>query len=382
MAAASDGATLAPGTELDAALVARLDPSGQFAAVADLGGQLERGWEQTSAALEGISVLGPRSGAVDGVIACGMGGSAIGGDVVHAVVNYSLAVPFEVVRGYELPAWASPQTLVVAVSYSGETEETLACVRGALARGCRVVAVASGGELAALARERTVPLIVVSGGLQPRAALGYLTAALAAVLERAGLIDGLGAQLEEAAAVVRRLSAELAPAVPERENPAKQLARRLHGRIALVYGAALAVPAARRWKAQINENANAPAFFAELPELNHNEFSGWTADPEVSAGLHVVLLQDSLAPTPLRQRLELTRELVSAYAGGVDAVESRGEGALARLLSMATVGDHVSLYLALLYGVDPVAIEAITWLKRRMAGEVLPPPVAGHAGSI
>ena len=307
-----DGTPSAPEVELDPALVARLDPSGQFAAAADLGGQLERGWALAAQALDGVSILGGRQGPVDGVVVCGMGGSAIGGDVVRAAIVDRLTVPFEVVRGYELPAWVSPLTLVVCVSHSGNTEETLSCVGGALARESRLVAVASGGELAALARERPIPLIAVPGGLQPRAALGYLVAALAALLERAGLVDGFGAQVAEASELARRLAAELAPEVPEADNVAKQLARRLYGRVALIYGAALAAPAARRWKAQINENANAAAFFAELPELNHNEFSGWTADPAVSSSLHVVLLEDRLAAAPLRRRAALTRELMSA----------------------------------------------------------------------
>jgi glucose/mannose-6-phosphate isomerase len=351
---------------LDQALVARLDPTGQFYAAADLSGQLERGWRQ-AAALEGVSVLGSRAGPVDGVLVCGMGGSAIGADIVRACVVDRLPVPFEVLRGYELPGWVTPRTLVVGVSYSGDTEETLAAVRAALARECRVVAVASGGQLAALARERSLPLVLVSGGLQPRAALGLLVAPLAALLERAALVEGFAAQVKEAVAVLGRIAAELDPAVAESANVAKRLARRLQGRVALFYGGALAAPAARRWKTQVNENANAPAFFAELPELNHNEFSGWTADPAVAASLHVVVLEDRLAPALLLRRAALTRELVSNHAAGVDVVESRGESPLARVLSLVTVGDHASLYLALLYGLDPAAIEAITWLKRRMA---------------
>ena len=380
MSAGWDGVPPVPDVELDPGLVARLDPSGQFAAAADLGGQLERGWDEAVAALDGVSVLETRRGPVDGVIVCGMGGSAIGADVARACVVARLAVPFEVVRGYELPAWASPSTLVVGVSYSGDTEETLFCVRGALARECRVVAVASGGELAALARERTLPLVAVSGGLQPRAALGHLVAALAALLERVGLVEGFGEQVAEASELARRLAAELAAVVPEPDNLAKRLARRLQGRVALIYGAALAAPAARRWKTQINENANAAAFFAELPELNHNESSGWTADPAVSSSMHIVLLDDRLAAAPLRRRVALTRELVSAYAAGVDVVESAGESPLARLISLSTVGDHTSLYLALLYGVDPAAVEAIAWFKRRMAGEEASLPSQGDSG--
>jgi glucose/mannose-6-phosphate isomerase len=374
MPAAPDGASPLPDVELDPALVVRLDPSGQFAAAGDLGGQLRRGWDEAVVALDGVSVLDRGQGPVDGVIVCGVGGSAIGGDVVRACVVDTLTVPFEVVRGYDLPAWASPRTLVVGVSYSGDTEETLSCTRGALASECRVVGVASGGALAALARERDFPLVPVSGGLQPRAALGYLVASLAALLERVGLVDGFGGQVVEASELAGRLAAELAPGVPEPDNVAKRLARRLYGRVALIYGAALAAPAARRWKAQINENANAAAFYGELPEVNHNESSGWTADPAVSSDLYVVLLEDRLAGAPLRRRAALTRELMSAYAAGVDLVESRGESPLARLISLSTVGDHASLYLALLYGIDPATVDAITWLKRRMAGEELPPP--------
>ncbi|HJW76073.1 MAG TPA: hypothetical protein VJ787_10455, partial [Thermoleophilia bacterium] len=161
MAPEQEGGIQTPEPELDEALVERLDPSGQFAAAAGLGSQLEQGWEAAAAALEGVSVLGAGQGPVDGVIVCGMGGSAIGADVVRACAVDRLPVPFEVVRGYELPAWASPRTLVVGVSHSGNTEETLSCVRGALARECRVAAVTSGGELTALARERALPLVTV-----------------------------------------------------------------------------------------------------------------------------------------------------------------------------------------------------------------------------
>jgi glucose/mannose-6-phosphate isomerase len=368
-----EGTNLSPPVlELDEALAERLDPTGQFAAVASLGGQLERGWEAAAAALEGVSVLGAAGEPADGVVVCAMGGSAIGADVVRACVVDTLRAPFEVVRGYELPAWVSSRTLVVGVSHSGDTEETLSCVRGALARECRVVAVTSGGELAALARERSLPLVVVPGDLQPRASLGHLVAPLGALLERIDLTEGFAAQIDEAASVVRGLASELDPAVPEAENLAKRLARRLWGHTVLIYGAALAASAARRWKGQVNENANAPAFFAELPEANHNEFSSWTAAARVSRGLHVVFLEDRLAPERLRRRVALTQELVACYVAGVDVVESRGESPLARVLSLATVGDHTSLYLALLYGVDPAAVEAITWLKRRMAGEEVP----------
>ena len=209
-----------------------------------------------------------------GVVVAGMGGSAIGGDLVLAA-QLALPVPAAVVRGYELPAWVGPSTLVVAVSYSGNTEETLACVEAALARGCTPLCVASGGRLAALAAERGLPLVTVPPGLQPRAAVGYLAMPLLAALERLELVPSAEKDVEEAAAVVREMTALLAPTEDEGCNLAKDLARRLHGHVPLVYGAGLSAPAARRWKTQLNENAKAMAFWAELPELDHNEIEAW-----------------------------------------------------------------------------------------------------------
>lgn len=359
--------------------VAELDSQRQFAVTAAMAGQLEEGWRL---ARKHVGPLSAPPGGWDAVTICGMGGSAIGGDVVAACLPES-PVPVGVVRGYELPGWAGERTLVVAVSYSGDTEETLDCTADALRRGCRLVGVTSGGELGRLAGERSLPLVVVPPGMQPRSALGLLSSALAGILQRAGLAGGVEAQLEEAGEVVRDLAVRLAPDVPDEANSAKRLARALEHRVAVLYGAGLAAVAARRFKCQLNEYANAIAFWGELPELNHNEFVGWSGTDQAAGGFHAVLLDDALASAPVRRRLALTRELVARHAGGVDVLESAGTSPLARLLSLAYVGDWTALYLAVLRGLDPAPVAVIDWLKRRMAGDEVPlPDAAAVSGRI
>ncbi|HSL95554.1 MAG TPA: bifunctional phosphoglucose/phosphomannose isomerase [Thermoleophilia bacterium] len=338
------------------------------AAIAGLGRQFVEGYDA------GLRALGGDAGAVapatparpDGIAVCGMGGSAIGGEVVLATAG-ELAVPAAVVRGYDLPAWVRPTTLVVAVSYSGETEETLACVETALSRGCRPVCVASGGRLAAIAAAEGLPAVSVPAGLQPRAALGVLATPVAAALAHAGLCADLAADVAEAEAVLDQLASDLAPEVPEEANGAKALARRLAARLVLACGAGVTTPVARRWKTQVNENAKAPAFWAELPELDHNEIEGWSSLPELAAGTQVVLLEDPEWPARLARRAHLTAAELAAHGAGVERLTARGSAPLARAASLIGLGDWVSYYLALLYGVDPTPVAAIESFKRRLA---------------
>ncbi len=352
--------------ELGAARVAELDSDGQFATVARLADQLEEGYTHAVAGLLGKRLMAAER--PDGVVACGMGGSAIGADVIGACLA-GLPVPYQVVRGYELPAWVSERTLVLAVSYSGNTAETLACVERALPRGCRPVCVASGGRLAALAAQHALPLVAVPGGLQPRASIGHLAMPVGAALEAAGLAPGFDEQVAEAIEVVAALGAELGPGVPDDDNEAKSIARRLVDRLPVIYGAGVTAPAARRWKGEINENAKAPAFFNELPELDHNEIAGWESNPGVAERAVLVMLDDPAGDERLRRRMDFTAAIVAPRVAGVVRVASRGVLPLARLISSAYVGDFASLYLALLYGVDPAPVTAIEDLKVRLAAQ-------------
>jgi glucose/mannose-6-phosphate isomerase len=345
---------------------AALDRSGMRGAIAGLGGQFAEGYDAARRALarDGAPVRPSRP---DGVVVCGMGGSAIGGDLILTTAP-GLSVPSAVVRGYDLPAWVGPTTLVVAVSYSGATEETLACVEAALTRGCRPVCVASGGRLAALAAEQGLAHVPVPAGLQPRAALGALATPVAAALVEYGLCDDLASGVAEAAAVLDELASDLAPEVPEEANGAKVLARRLAGRLVLVYGAGATATAARRWKTQLNENAKTMAFWSELPELDHNEIEGWTSLPSLAADTQVVLLEDAEWAPALERRARLTAGGLAGHGAAVERLTASGRAPLARACSLIGLGDWVSFYLALLYDRDPTPVDAIEEFKRRLAG--------------
>ena len=341
-----------------------------FAEVAGLPRQLRKGYEAARGRLAGASI--ESFGAIPpaeptGLAVCGMGGSAIGADLVLACLS-GLAVPAVVVRGYGLPAWVGPQTLVIVVSYSGETEEALALAAQARSRGCVPVCVTSGGSLAAFAQAEGLPAVIVPGGGQPRAAVGSLSMPLLATLETAGLCREHAADVEAAAAQLEADNLILAPDAADARNPAKSLARRLEGRLAVVYGAGPTGPVARRWKGQINENAKAPAFFNELPELDHNELMGWTSLPHVTSSTVALFLCDERSDERLIRRAELTSRDYEALGVTTELVAARGDSRLARLFSLVQLGDYASCYLALLYGVDPTPVDAIQALKADLAG--------------
>jgi glucose/mannose-6-phosphate isomerase len=357
------------GADLGPARVAAIDRDGMFLAVSGLPRQLRQGYELSRARLAG-AFFGtfPAVPPVEptGVAVCGMGGSAIGADLVFACIP-ELAVPAATVRGYALPSWVGPETLVVVVSHSGETEEALACAAQARSRGCAPVCITSDGSLAAFAEAEGLPLVVVPGGGQPRAAVGFLSMPLLATLEAAGLCREHAADVDAAAAQLELDNALLSPESPDEANPAKALARRLQGRLTVVYGAAATAPVARRWKGQINENAKAPAFFNELPELDHNELMGWTSLPHVASSTLAVFLCDEAGDERLGRRAGLTAREFEALGVESELVSARGGSALVRLFSLVQLGDYMTCYLALLYGVDPTPVDAIQAFKAGLA---------------
>jgi glucose/mannose-6-phosphate isomerase len=294
----------------------------------------------------------------------GMGGSAVAGDLLGALVRPLAPFPVHVVRGYTVPAWVGPDTVVVASSYSGHTEETLAAFEAARARTARLLVVSSGGELGAWAEREGVPWLRVPAGFPPRAALAFLLLPLVVLLERLGGGVGLPAEREEAVAVLTALGAALAPEVPTAENPAKALALRLAGRVPAIYGSELTGPVAYRWRTQLEENAKVLAVSGALPEMNHNAIEAWGAGP--GSAWTVVLLRDPGEHPRVVRRLALTREIVGAHAP-VHEAWAQGQGRLARLLSLVLQGDWTSYYVAIARGVDPWAVERLEALKRRMA---------------
>jgi glucose/mannose-6-phosphate isomerase len=295
-----------------------------------------------------------------GLLVCGMGGSAIGGDLAAAALGDRLTRPLLTVRGYELPSWATPEWTVLGVSYSGNTEETLACFAAAEALGARRVVVSTGGALVDAAREAGVPVVGLPGILQPRAAVAYVFAAAAEGAALAGAAPHIHTEIDAAAAFLAERSEGL-------RGRAAEIAARLEGTLPVVYGADLTAAAARRWKTQVNENAKLPAFFSELPEADHNELCGW-APGAVGGTLAGVLIEDADQHPRERRRFELTAAAIDAAGAEVVRLETEGETRVERLLWAVMLGDLVSVALAEARGVDPTPVEAIEGFKAALGG--------------
>ena len=314
---------------------------------------------------EGVEGL-PPADEVDNVLVLGMGGSGIAGDVLAAIGGPFVSVPIVVSKGYAPPSFVGPGTLCFAVSFSGDTEETLEAAQAAAAAGARMVVVTAGGELGALAPTWQAPHVPVPDDIpQPRAGLGALSVPLILLLEKVGLFPGASGWVDAAVdqLTVRRAALDAGDA-------AQQIARTIGGTIPLIFGAGpLGGVAAARWKAQVNENAKAPAFTGVHPELCHNEIVGWGQHGDVTRQVFtlVELRHDEEHPQELR-RFELVRDLMAEVVHDVIEVRAVGEGPLAQLFDLTFIGDHVSLHLAAQAGIDPGPIPVLDDLKRALAG--------------
>lgn len=348
----------------DLARLSDADPGGMLAAVEAVDGH----WRDAIARARAVDLSHlPDHSGLTSVVVCGMGGSGIAGDVAACVAADRASVPVTVVKGFELPAFAGSHTLVVLASYSGGTEETLACFRQAHDRGAPIVAVATGGELGELAHAHDAPCVVPAAGMMPRAAFPYLAGAVLILFERLGVLPDLTAELVETDQVLREQAATLGRAVPTDENPAKQIAGALHGRTPFVWGqeGPLTV-AASRWATQLHENAKVAAFSASVPELTHNAIVGATGESVPLDRFAVVALRAPAEDARVAQRLDAALRLVAPHVGAVIEAHARGSGVLARLASAVHLGDLVSVYLAFLNGVDPTPIEPIERLKAEL----------------
>jgi glucose/mannose-6-phosphate isomerase len=344
---------------LNAEAVAAVDSTGQAAEMCDLATHLRDAlWRVDSAGLAPVDA--PR-----GLVVAGMGGSAVGGRLALGALSGRARAPIAIADDYGLPGWVGEGTLVLCSSYSGATEETLACYDAARESGAAIVVATTGGALAERARRDRVPVVPLPGGFQPRAAVGYALVAALEAAALAGVAPSLRDEVEAAAGLVEGLAAEWGPD-GEEDSEAKALARRLHGSVPVVMGAGVTAPVAYRWKCQINENSKLPAFWSTLPEADHNEVCGW-ADAAELGTFSAVLLEDPGAHPRVALRFELTAALAAAGATTVERVAALGDSPLERLASLVLLGDLVSLYLAVLRGADPVEIEALVTLKAQLA---------------
>jgi glucose/mannose-6-phosphate isomerase len=294
-----------------------------------------------------------------GLIVCGMGGSAIGGELAAAALGDRLTRPMVSVRGYELPSWATPEWTVLCSSYSGNTEETLACFEAAEALGARRLVLSTGGKLVEQAREAGVPVVAPPGIYQPRVAIAYMFVTAAEAAHLAGVAPGLRTEIDSAAAFLEREALAI-------KAKAAAIAGQLQGAPTVIYGADLTAPVAYRWKTQLNENAKLPAFWGELPEVDHNEVCGWGGDSGAEA-FAAVFLEDCDHHPRERQLFDLTAGIAGEGAAAVVRVETAGETRVERLLWATLLGDLVSLEVAAELGIDPERIEALDRIKEGMS---------------
>ncbi|MBA3807134.1 MAG: bifunctional phosphoglucose/phosphomannose isomerase [Solirubrobacterales bacterium] len=354
------GATATPIAEdLSRAAIARVDPSDQLGDVLALPEHLRDAlWRVESAIMQDWDTTA-------GLVVAGMGGSAIGGALARAALGDHASRPIFVTRAYGLPTWTTPDTMVLCASYSGETEETLACYESAGALGAKRTVVTTGGRLAEMARADGVPVIPLPGGFQPRAAVAYMIVAALEVAALCGAGPRLTSEIDVAASHIEQLVTEWGPDAAE-DSLAKSLARGLLGSTPVIAGAGLTTPIAYRWKTQINENAKQPAFWHELPELDHNEIVGWEGAGDVGR-FSAVFLDDSDAHPRVKERMDITERLIAGNAFASFRLETRGQTAIERVISLVLLGDLVSIYLAALRGVDPGPVKVIDELKAALA---------------
>jgi len=344
----------------DLAAMGRADSEGMLGHVAGLADQVAEGW-RISRGLE-LPWTAPRS-----VALLGMGGSAIGGELVKSVWADRISVPVEILRGYELPAWVGPETMVIASSKSGDTEETLRQLETALSRRCPVVCVGTGGALRRVAEAARLPLVTFPDGASPRASLGWSLAIVAGILERAGVLELDDAEIDAAVVATREMGGRCEPDVSTAENPAKQLAWSLVDRLVLIGAAGFMAPVARRWKQQLNENSKATAMFEELPEATHNTVVGLEQPESLRDHLAVVLLSSGSDHPRNALRAQLLGDVMDTGLIWHTTVEAIGESRLSQALSTVVLGDYVSMYLAFMYAVDPSPVAAIEHIKEQLA---------------
>ncbi|HEU4366553.1 MAG TPA: bifunctional phosphoglucose/phosphomannose isomerase [Candidatus Krumholzibacteria bacterium] len=343
--------------------LARHDPSGMLGRVLAFPEQMERAWRIGG---EFAKSAGLPRGPFARVVVCGMGGSAIGGDLARSFLGERASVPVMSCRDYALPRNVAKDALVIASSYSGNTGETLSAYDAARAVGAAIVAVTSGGEMAKRCERDAVPFCVIPGGMPPRSAIGFSLLPMLHILRACGVASFTDGEYDEALAVARERCDAYAPNRPG--NAAVELAARLHGKTAFIYAApSLLEGVARRWACQLNENAKVLAHFAFFPELNHNEIVGWEASPHLMAKTVIFSLEDREDHVLTRRQADIGLSIMGPLADHVERLETPGGGRLARMLAMMLLGDFASVYLAYLNGVDPTPVAKIDRLKKELA---------------
>ncbi len=346
----------------DPKIYSEFDPSNMLERIGESSHQCSEAWRSAA-----DFPLPPDYSGVDKVVILGMGGSAIGGDLLRSLMLDKCKLPILVQRDYDLPPLVNERTLVIASSYSGNTEETLSSFSQALKTPAKKLAITTGGRLKALADESSVPAFCFEYNAEPRAAFAYNFFSLLGLIQKLGIISIESKDIDETIRVLEELTTRFGRAVPLETNPSKQLATKLWGHLIIIYGAGILSKVAFRWKTQFNENSKTSAFSECLSELNHNAVVGYKFPEWLAEKGFVVMLRSPTLHPRILTRYKVTAELLTDAGIPHEVVDAKGESPLAQMMSSVLFGDYVSYYLALLNGIDPSPVAAIDYLKRRLA---------------
>jgi len=322
-------------------------------------GIAEKQWQQLKHSFE-LKADNLKPDNIGNIVLSGMGGSALPGLFMQTWPQ--LKVPFEIVRNYQIPAYVDDKTLFISSSYSGNTEETLAALEEAGKAKAQIVVIAAGGTLAKRAAQAGYPLLQIPSGIQPRMSAFYFLTAFVQLFEAVGLINNRLPELQKVAAWLKEQVGAWRPDVPTKDNLAKKIAMELAGKTVIVYSGPKLFPAANKWKICINENAKNLAWSNQYPEFNHNEFIGWSSHP-VDKPFAVVEIRSSLEHPRTQKRFAVSERLLSGKRPMPTVVEPVGETLLQQLLWASSLGDFVSIYLALINNVNPTPVDSVEKLK-------------------
>lgn len=339
----------------------QIDPQDMFGAIYHFADQIQEALEIG----EQINLQNDYS-ACENIVVAGMGGSAIGGDVVKTIVHRELNMPFYVNRNYTLPNWVNEKTLVICSSYSGNTEETLSAYEDALKKGALICGISTGGKLSEKIKSKGLDLISIPGGLQPRAALAYSFVPMLYLLKEVGLISN--SLIDDISGTITSLKKKRdVYSVGDTSNPIYKLAKDIYGMIPIIYGITDTTGVvALRWKGQLCENSKMLAFHNEIPEMNHNEIVGWGNNPDLLSEFSVIWLKDSNDNERARARQEITKELLNDIDILQHEVSAEGATNVERLLDLINYGDWLSYWCAILHNTDPSPVEKIDKLKKAL----------------
>jgi len=303
------------------------------------------------------------------VVFCGLGGSAIGADLIRSYILGECKIPIIVNRDYTLPAFVDKETLLIVSSYSGNTEETLSAYREGIKRGAKIVAITSNGELKKLAGKDGFPYIIIPGTLPPRCALGYSSIPTIVLFSKLGLIGDKEKEIDEVIQVLSELRDKaLSPQIDEDKNIAKRIANALLNKYAVIYGANQHIDAVvTRWRGQLAENAKTVSSTHVFPEMNHNEIVGWKYPKNLMKDLAVLILKDRGDHPRVQKRMDISKTIIAKEGVKIIEVDSQGDKLLSRIFSLIYIGDFISFYLAILNNIDPTPVDNVLYLKKELA---------------